>query len=244
MIEVFPYVLYRIGGDSFDHFKDEREDALRANYEAFERRNVEVRKAKLGLNDDLFHFIKSIDNPQSQNIIQNIRRDLYNNRQIKTAGFEDVMHVLSDDLKRRMLTLKEKEDELEKFRSDLALSYEQAYWNYKKHLTKNSINGAFKNGLVFSSKSLLRQIDFYNNSEKANKKDIQTEKSILKYLSRIYCKTSPYSTFTNLSIACLLEETDGLIDITRADGPVKSVVRLNSFILLALNELFQRYSVF
>ncbi|MFR9725734.1 lantibiotic dehydratase [Streptomyces sp. MS19] len=93
-----------------------------------------------------------------------------------------------------------------------------------------------RNGLLLASPSLDAELDTYlarvNGADGAaggpDKRARKTERSLLAYLYRTACKTSPFSTFTGVALGTL---GDGAPDTLRAAGPWTSRPRLNVAVL-------------
>ncbi|NUM81836.1 lantibiotic dehydratase [bacterium] len=109
----------------------------------------------------------------------------------------------------------------------------------------------FQKGLLLSSQSLLNQVDKYIQHDKSavNKHHCDTEESLIRYISRMYAKTSPFSTFTNLAIGALSFETKKHFELGEKANPgYESHIRLNNMlyqylkgILLKISEIYFQF---
>ena len=73
----------------------------------------------------------------------------------------------------------------------------------REHFKMLIMEDPLQKGLILSSQSFMKYgVTRYMRSDpKApGKQELQAERNLIKYVSRIYAKTSPYSTFTSLSI--------------------------------------------
>ena len=97
-----------------------------------------------------------------------------------------------------------------------------------KTLSKETV---LTNGLVLSAPSVLDRIASYQKKEIARfrKKEKQTERTIVQYLTRIATKTSPFSTFTQIGLAEIKEQSS-LIENAKLTSN-QSFVRINNYIL-------------
>ena len=97
-----------------------------------------------------------------------------------------------------------------------------------KILSKETV---LTNGLVLSAPSVLDRIASYQKKEIARfrKKEKQTERTIVQYLTRIATKTSPFSTFTQIGLAEIKEQSS-LIENAKLTSN-QSFVRINNYIL-------------
>lgn len=246
-MKLFPYSLIRIGGESFEDWDrldaSELVDFFR---ELSDSHQIKTDK-KNKLCDDLMEFIREVEDQGAQNAIQNVRRDIFNNRKVKNSKLNKAKDVLSDELNTLLddylqysLSLKEKEENGKAIYEKVIKSNRSVF---KDLISKDSL----KKGLVLSSRSLLERLESYNKREidQFRKKELQTEISLLQYLTRMYAKTSPFSTFTNLAVV-KNDEGAHAIDLThhKNSEEVKGHIRLNNFLLKYLNDLFINYEPF
>ena len=243
-MKLFPYSLIRIGGESFEDWDrldaSELVDFFKELSEGHEIKSDKKNK----LCDDLMEYIRGVEDQGAQNAIQNVRRDIFNDRKVKNSKLNNAKAVLSEELCQQLdyyfqysTSLKEKEE------NGLAV-YEKVVKSnrtvFKDLISKDSL----KKGLVLSSRSLLERLESYHKREidKFRKKELQTEISLLQYLTRMYAKTSPFSTFTNLAVV-KNDDDAKTIDITHQKDSEEVIghIRLNNFLLKYLNDLFINY---
>ena len=120
--------------------------------------------------------------------------------------------------------------------SELKNQFNQELNRIRENIKNLSKEPALTNGLVLSAPSLLDRIASYQNKEitRFRKKEKQTERTIVQYLTRIATKTSPFSTFTQIGLAELKEQS-ALIE--NADFTTnQSFVRINNYILKSFKD--------
>ena len=102
-----------------------------------------------------------------------------------------------------------------------------------KELSKET---ALRNGLLLSAPSVLDRIASYQKKEIADfrKKEKQTERTIVQYLTRIATKTSPFSTFNQIGLA-EIKEQPSLIENAELISN-QSFVRINNYILKSFKD--------
>src|SRR5262249_32457675 len=91
-----------------------------------------------------------------------------------------------------------------------------------------------------SSHDLLKSIPAYlkKHSHDFNAKDRNTELGLMRYISRIYAKTSPFSSFTHLAIARVVKDGNAMIQMEKNEEPrISSHIRLNNYLYAHLRNL-------
>lgn len=247
-MKIFPYTLVRFGGMSFDQWKSISYEDVNQMFEKIysEKKYLEIRKIELS--DNLFRFIKSEKDPRHQNILQNLRRDVFNNRRLRPSKIQVVETILPDHLSHELAVylkeLKNLEDLLEKGNNIYDSRLVKAREEFKllignKHLIK---------GMVLSSHSLLDRINSYKETKinSFKTKEFRIEQSLIKYLTRMCAKTSPFSTFATLSIAELSTSNPNNLPLrvkskTNTDKTVNGFVRMNNRLMKYLINLIKKY---
>ena len=115
--------------------------------------------------------------------------------------------------------------------SELEIQFNQALILIRENIKNLSKESALTNGLVLSAPSLLDRITSYQKKEIAGfrKKEKQTERTIVQYLTRIATKTSPFSTFNQIGLAEIKEQSS-LIENAEFSSN-QSFVRINNYVL-------------
>lgn len=242
-MQLFPYALIRVGGDSFEEWARLNFPASNEIVDEVYALKQQQTEKKETLCDNLFEFISNNDDQEVQNTVQNLRRDIFNERKLKNSKLNKAIEVLPSPLR----------EELQDYTSllkDLKEKVQAGEAVYTKELNegreqlKQLINSEdFKKGLILSSRTLLNRVGSFQKRpvDKFRKKEHQVEQSLLQYLTRMYAKTSPFSTFTNLSIGTIKEGQSG-IQISSVNGrQVKGHIRLNNYLLKYLMDLLKNY---
>ncbi|MGY0038395.1 lantibiotic dehydratase [Pedobacter sp. NJ-S-72] len=91
---------------------------------------------------------------------------------------------------------------METFHQTNTLNYQNLMVEYSKKLQSLAMDSTLQNGLLLSSPVLLEQLSGYTSKEPASfrQKEYRIEFSLLRYLTRMCFKTSPFSTFTYTGI--------------------------------------------
>lgn len=243
-MEIFPHILTRIGGGSFNNLNGLISKSLAQKSEQIAALHQTKEISKIALTEELFLFIRTLCDNKSQNLLQNIRRDIYNDRVIKSRFYDEAqgclpLHLMSK-LDRYISLLKEIND----FHIEAQRIYNIEVDRTRRHLQELSKDQNLQKGLILSSQVLLKCLLRYQQKETQSfgKKEYQIENGILKYLTRMYSKTSPFSTFNSLVLGRLEKNEPG----AAVNGPeykgqskvAKSHIRLNNGLFKYLKALF------
>ncbi len=242
-MNVFPYLLVRTGGDSFEKFSkllsNQSVNHVRELYEE----HTKLQQQKVLLCDDMLSFMQSLEDGKQQQVIQNIRREIFNDRKVKNKQLTQAKEILDDAIASKL------DDYLQK-RAAHKAAVEAGEAIFDKELAAN--RSAFKDlidlpslkdGLVLSSQVLLNRIPGYIERcpDRIRKKEAQVEQSLLKYLTRIYTKTSPFSTFTNLASAATAKLESPYEMKHEEQNAIEGHIRLNNYLYSYLNTLLIHY---
>mgnify|MGYP000899610632 CR=1 FL=1 len=240
-MKIFPYTLIRVaGGPVQDLCSMELRDAgeLLTRYIAAQK---QLRMISENLGELLYKAIPEVSACNARRELISVRRAIYHHRmpeigvvpQCRFAA--DIEHLLAGyrEIFRIVETLRHRGEQM------LQNDYEQS----RQRLYSLAENEKLRKGLLLSSNSLLSNIDTYLLSGRGerNKKTQQAETGLLKYVTRMYAKTSPFSTFTSLA-AGRLSENDActLVPEEGETGGIVSHIRLNNYLYAYLKELLIR----
>lgn len=239
MLKIFPHILLRIGGGHFEKLErlnvQVREDVFSAS------ENLE--KIKTDLTEHLYSSIPTLTDNALQNTLLNLRRDLFNNRNIDQQKLTaSISGQISTELQNLIDKYFEEALVYQNLLKELELIYLDANKSSWEKLIELSKEEKLQKGLLLSSQSLLNRVHDYSKKgyDERRKKEFQTEQSIIKYLSRMYAKTSPFSTFTNLSFLETIKSKDfKLISNSEVIGnnKIQSHIRLNNYLYQYLRDL-------
>ena len=234
-MQIFPYLLARIGGDSYDLF--DYNNSIKALILNIIELDQQIDYRKTTLSEYLLEHIKGLVDGKQQNFLQNIRRNIYNERKIKIEALESAYSTLPLHLSTATSDFMQVWNEREEIKSELVKSHQETQLNIRKKLKQLAKLESLQNGLIFSSLSFLQRLEQWSNEEKNTKKNSQTERALLKYLSRLFAKTSPFSSFTNLSLGEIQDQSkkvhlNGDYSSTAPTGHL----RINNFVFLLLKK--------
>lgn len=242
-MKLFPFTLARITGLPFQIL-----DALKMNEDtqSFLNRLDVVAKEKDSLHQLLLKTTSQVQSYQLKKYLSNLRRDLHNDRRLKTKNlvainWESADQDLVQKIRNRIVKY---EDDL-KQRSNLLEEWELIYTKHTQtcsaYLQQMSYTDILQKGMILSSRSLMERISSYQKKDPIHfgKKERQTEQALLKYLTRIASKVSPFSTFTNVGI---VDHDDSLSQVS--SEKIQSFIRLNNYLFAYLQELLLSFPSF
>jgi len=224
-MEIFPYVLLRVGGASFE--------LLETLNIPIDNKFIDVYERKIKLKSDicnlLFNEISKLTDSKKQNILLKIKRDLFNERNLNNLRLSEIEDELEQETIEKINIYVNTIDEIEKLSKELIAKYENELPKLRERLKLLSQDRSIQNGLVFSSQSLYKNIEEYRNHNGDYSKNVKkTEISIIKYLTRTVAKTSPFSSFNNLAMG----KTSNNIEDEFLQKENKEEYKTNSRILL------------
>jgi hypothetical protein len=119
---------------------------------------------------------------------------------------------------------------------ELENKFNQELIRIRENIKELSKETALRNGLLLSAPSVLDRISSYQKKEIADfrKKEKQTERTIVQYLTRIATKTSPFSTFNQIGLAEIKEQPSLIKNAELISN--QSFVRINNYILKSFKD--------
>ena len=205
MMPLFPHVLLRISGGAFAKFQ-----RLNLSQTTQVVRDLWICKTALSalrqqLCDSLYEVIATIQDGDVRATLITMRRAVFNERDLTTALLSQVsVHIPAPVMQQinQYLQYKTHIAALSKHGELLYTGEVESARECLGHLVQDE---QVQMGLLLSSQSLLQHGMLYYRSTTApaRKRALKTEQSLIKYLSRMYTKTSPFSTFTNLAMGTI-----------------------------------------
>lgn len=245
-MQLFPHVLIRISGGPFTALESlELPGSIGLSGQLFQLKQKLV-DLKEEISNTLYTLISRITDPKLQNTLVNCRRDIFNERDIPSSIVKQLENLLEADTLRKLREYLETKQTITRILTKGKEIFAHEQDNRRHNLHYLAKEETLQKGLLLSSQSLLERIDSYishtaGNHATLNKKESQTERGLIKYISRMYGKTSPFSTFTNLAMGQLQEKQDHLNEFLWLNddktGTTICHIRLNNFLYSYLKTL-------
>jgi lantibiotic biosynthesis protein len=227
-IKLFPYALVRLGGESIRQL-----DCLKISEKIYRRltqlkdNQIRLSEMRESISLELFVFISQANDQKIQQQLQNLRRDIFNGKNPRSRDLDFAKEHLPEFLLQSIKFLIDFRENSDEFHTQTAILFTKETFGIRQKYKLVLKNQAFQQGLVLSSHCLHDDLKKYlrKSQSKFTASDIQTELGLLKYLTRMTTKTSPYSTFNHLNFAKVSEQYTDFIQI--GDNPFESHIRLN-----------------
>lgn len=244
-MKIFPRILYRIAGGAFEDFLELNMTDSTSAVRRIKNHRIKLNELKIILCEDLYSLINNQQDEKIQKELLNLKRNVFNLRLLRDDKIALVTPYLEQKTIVRILQynvfLTSYGDELLQGK----LLYEAELSNKRKSIINLANKESFLKGLMLSSQTLFIGLKKYchKNGIGLVKKDFQVELSIIKYLSRMHCKTSPYSTFTSLAMGTIHNASASKKEIFVAESENEgalissSHIRLNNYLLRHLRIL-------
>ncbi|MBB5648822.1 lantibiotic dehydratase [Pedobacter cryoconitis] len=227
-IEIFPHSLVRYAGMNyqvFDSFKlEESKGILQKDHQM----KAAKTKLKALICDGLFDLITiQTDDVLRQRLI-NLKRQVFNDKKVNPQKLEELLDIFPADLTLDFQDYMQVSQNMETFHQTNTLNYQQLMIEHSRKLQVLAMDTTLQNGLLLSSPVLLEQLSAYMQKEPASfrQKELRIEFSLLRYLTRMCFKTSPFSTFTYTGIMQLASTQIAIP--SPAAKTVKNSLRLNN----------------
>jgi len=238
-MELFPKVVIRAGGGSFENL-----ELLNIEPSADLENHCRLKEElKNEISDLLFNLISKIEDSKRQNNLLNIRRNVFNEKILDNKK-ELVINEIADELtKLKIKDYYTEIEEIEKCLDKIKGNYEKTLPELRRNLKILSKEKCIKNGFVFSSHSLYKNVEELNpDSKEYTKNTKKNEMSLIKYMTRTFAKTSPFSSFNNLAVAEFKngESEDFLWKEDESELKIKSNIRLNNNLFLYIKNCMFR----
>lgn len=237
---IFPYVLARYASLPFGILDTLRLPGIDEHIMAMEQLEASLLLERAACCDQLFTAIKEEpDNKKRQRLIQ-LKRDIFNG---KAPAGPDVAASSSTAAalrsyaglyyrKQRLL-----QDWEHLFNTQLASHRQQL-----QALTQQEL---LRSGVLLSSPVLYTQLDSFAAADPSafRNRELKNEYSLLRYLTRMACKTSPFSTFTYTGIAAL-DHQQPYFRQPHIHRDINSCIRLNNGLFSYIRALMIHHPVF
>ena len=242
-MNVFPYALIRIGGGSYEDLETLHLDQTLSLLKQMTENDQHIVALRDQLVDAIFASVEGIEDERAQKKMINLKRDVFNGRPLSEAKVAFLNeHLGADAPLSDYVAAMAKTAEL---MTQGEASYKEETTAVRVQLQRLAGTENLRKGLVLSSQSLLKASERYaqRDVKKLKKQHFKTELSLLKYLTRIHGKTSPFSTFTHLAMGQFNESKDADAVFEGNPEAVEAVghIRLNNYLFKNLCGLLTKH---
>ena len=216
-------------------------DALRCPGAAVWARGVleqeqRLREAGAALSDPIGALVPAIEDERERRRLLDLRRQVFNNKLPRDVDAAlGIAATLDDAVGRPLAAWLDERARWEELRSAGADTFSGELAHSRAELLRLVGDDRLRLGLLLASPTLDGQMGAFLRGGTLDKRGRKTERSLLSYLYRTACKTSPFSTFTALALGRFDAELDHDA-ATRISGRWRSHPRLNVVVLARLAE--------
>ncbi|MBX7047404.1 MAG: lantibiotic dehydratase family protein [Ignavibacteria bacterium] len=195
----------------------------------------ELEKTISEINDELYSIISASTDKTLQNKLLNLKRDIFNKREIKSINTDvkDKINTSLHDKINGYSTLRNEIKKAEEYQKQIC---DREIHELRMKVKEFSENEVLNLGLNLSSHSFSERLKKYASSSEINKEALKTEQSLIKYLTRISTKTSPFSYFTTTGISTI-SNNNSAAQIDELNPEKSNTLRVNNYLFKAIKEL-------
>jgi hypothetical protein len=232
-LQIFPYILARYASLPFSILAQWQLPGVNEHLTAMEQLRTSLQNQREALVEQLFTAIKEqSDNKERQRLLQ-IKRDIFNGKWPPASALA-THQTLSAALQLCLDTYTQQQS--------LARQWEHAFNEqlaaHRRHLQSLSRHELLRKGILLSSPVLYAQLDSFAaaNPRAFRNRELKNEYSLLRYLTRMACKTSPFSTFTYTGIATA-DDGPAVFQQPAVHSDISSGIRLNNGLFAYIRSL-------
>jgi len=221
-------------------------DALRCPEAAGWAREVlseqeRLRAVGAALSDPIGALVPAVEPERDRRTLLDLRREVFNNRLPRDpAAALALAGALEPAVARPLTAWLRDRARWEELRGDGAETYRDELARSRAELRRLGADDRLRLGILVASPTLDGQLDAFLRDGRLDKRGRKAERSLLSYLYRTACKTSPFSTFTAVALGSF-EPGPGTQNpedhgSTQLSGSWSSHPRLNVVVLARLAE--------
>lgn len=242
-IEIFPHSLVRYAGMGYQVFDSFKLEEAKGILQKDHRMKDAKTRLKTLICDALFDLITIQEDDTFRQKLINLKRQVFNDKKVSPQKIGELVSIFPADLALDFQNYMQVTQNMETFHQTNTLNYQHLMIEYSRKLQLLAMDSALQNGLLLSSPVLLEQLPAYALKEPASfkQKEYRIEFSLLRYLTRMCFKTSPFSTFTYtgiMQLAAAHSETPA-----PAARAVKNSLRLNNALFEYLKSILVHHPV-
>nr|WP_295865092.1 lantibiotic dehydratase [uncultured Chitinophaga sp.] len=229
-LRVFPYALVRYAAMPFPVLKALEITETDACLNAADIATTDFRQQQEHFCEQLFLAIQSAPDDDTRQLLLRWKRAVYNGRKPP----EETVEYLSGPMQRYRELLAQQQQDREAWQA----FYDQQLQQHRRQLQVWAGEEALRKGILLSSPVLYGQLNHFAAADPAafKARELKNEYSLLRYITRMAAKTSPFSTFTYTGI--------GTMQAAAETAPaIVSNIRLNNSLFTYLRSLLVHHPV-
>lgn len=242
-LKIFPYALVRYAAMPFSTL-----EALHMpGVEVFIAQQAQLQKAlqqqQQTLCDQLYAAIQAQEDHKKRQHLLQLKREVYNGKQLTGAELAKVDAVKEPLIQTALQAYLQTLRQIETIRQAWELHFDQALIDHRKQLQQWTQNELLRSGILLSSPVLYTQLDSFAAADTTafRNRELKNEYSLLRYITRMAGKTSPFSTFTCTGTGMLDEALHHYIP--PAPKNIRSCIRLHNGLFSYIRSLMIHHPV-
>jgi hypothetical protein len=238
---LFEHFVGRVAGLPVEAMEELRAEASASALDEAAAAEAALEAESGALADALHAAVGATEERRLRHRLLQLRRDVHNLRrpsQADVAAGRQVLHAAAAAALERYGAAAGRR---QRVLADLPRLHAADLARCRRRFRRRVADDDFRNGLLLSSRVLFDELERYRSTPPADftAKERQIERGLLRYLSRMAMKTSPFSTFNALMPGRLVAEAEAgaggpLLRIVGDPGRKHGVVRLNKRVLWVL----------
>ncbi|GGF44458.1 lantibiotic dehydratase [Echinicola rosea] len=245
-MELFPYFIIRMASGKMKDLHGMEVPYSIGQANKVMEANAEIHQLKETITQLLFETIAKQGDTGLQNKLLQLKRDVHNQRPISKSMLGLFAIRTSPSLLELLHGYMRLENNLRVLKEDFERTYDQEIQQtYRQlHLLSKDVN--LRKGIMLSNQTLVDNMDKYIPRLQATpprKKEWQTILGMMKYMTRMTTKTSPFSTFNHIGLGKITKAKTGDWG-HRGEWGAKSVIRLNNYLFAYLKEALLKIESF
>jgi hypothetical protein len=236
---LYPRFICRVAGLPVGVLEEMRAQETAAGLAGVAELERRLAASKDELTAALYEAVGGLEDRRLRRRLLAIRRDVHNGRPLDAEALDAAAAVLPPTLHRDLEGFRALDQERRERLARLAEVYETELAASRRRLQEAAADPDFANGLLLSSRPLHAGLARYRKAKvgRLGAKERQLERGLLRYLSRMAVKTTPFATFTSIVPGRFTDGGEPGAPAFSGDPRVKrSVVRLNKRIYAVLRE--------
>lgn len=239
-LNILPYIFTRYAALPLESLQKLSHSNIENQLNQWEIMTEYVQSCNEKLCDQLYILIQQSSDDQERKLLLNLKRSVFNKRQNARDLAEKIPSETFDSIKNSWNEWLNADQKYKEFEQLWEKEFLDQLWSHRKNIQKLTGEYPFKNGVLLSSKDLYDQLENFRDAEvqSLSKDQERMEFSVLRYLTRMAYKTSPFSSFTYLGLTEITSEAD--LKVHDPETP-NCNIRLNNKLLKRIKKLMERH---
>jgi hypothetical protein len=237
-LKIFPYILARYASLPFSTLAAWQLSGISAYLKTMDQLQASIQQQKDALCDLLFTAIsEQTDNKERQRLLQ-LKRDIFNGKVPAHVA------TVNNQLAAALQAYRDICAQQQQLSQEWEHTFNTHMTRHRQQLQTLTQEELLRNGILLSSPVLYTQLDSFAAADPSafRNRELKNEYSLLRYLTRMAAKTSPFSTFTYTGIASPNEEL-AHFQQPSVHQQVRSGIRLNNALFTYIRALMIHHPV-